>query len=133
MRARPRQSGFTLMEILISMTILMIGLLPMLAVFKTALNNLNRSIEDTYASAIAQSVMDSIRLGMHDMKVDHGPLSKFFIFDHEGVAAAKREEAQAQSPDGKSQLEMDRMGVLKGLDITAVDSMPRIIGRDYCV
>ena len=87
-RGNEREGGFTLMEILLAMTILMIGLLPMLAVFKTALNNLNRAIEDTYASSIAQSVMDAIRLGLKDMKVEQstgGVTWKYFIFDHDGL------------------------------------------------
>ncbi|HVY62040.1 MAG TPA: prepilin-type N-terminal cleavage/methylation domain-containing protein [Planctomycetota bacterium] len=135
MRASPRRGrrGFTLMEILISMTILMIGLLPMLAVFKTALNNLNRSIEDTYASAIAQSVLDSIRLGIHEMRVDHGPQAKFFIFEHDGIAAAKRADAETASPDGRTQLEIDRAGMLKDQDISKADFAARVMARDYCI
>src|SRR5438552_5535572 len=82
------ERGFTLMEILIAMTILMIGLLPMLAVFKTAIMNLNRAIEDTYASSIAQSVVDSIRMGMKDMLIVQaagtGNEQKYFVMDHDG-------------------------------------------------
>jgi hypothetical protein len=121
------------MEILISMTILMIGLLPMLAVFKTALNNLNRSIEDTYASAIAQSVLDSIRLGLHEMKVDHGPQAKFFLFEHDGIAASTAALAQSASPDGRTQLEVDRGGFLKDMDISQQQNMQRLEPRDYCI
>jgi hypothetical protein len=114
------------MEILISMTVLMIGLLPMLAVFQVALRNLNRSIEDTYASAIAQSVVDSIRLGLHEMKVDHRPGGvAFFIFDHDGTTV--------QDSSGKTQLEQDRAGMLKNMDITQPAAVAALLPREYCI
>ena len=122
-RAKHSPRGFTLMEILISMTILLIGLLPMLAVFKTALNNLNRSIEDTYASAIAQSVMDSIRLGLREMKIDQGPQGRGFIFDHDGTTAS----------GDRSDLEVDRQGMLRDADLTQPSFLPRLMPREYFI
>jgi prepilin-type N-terminal cleavage/methylation domain-containing protein len=118
--SRRRQSGFTLMEILIAMAILMIGLLPMLAVFRTAIANLNRAIEDTYAAAIAQSVADSIRLGLKDMKVEHdsGTLNevRFFLLEH----------------DGSEHFEEDR-AYLKTADISSPAFKGTKLGRDYVV
>jgi hypothetical protein len=120
MKRHSREAGFTLMEILIAMTVLMIGLLPMLAVFKTALNNLNRAIEDTYSASIAQSVFDAIRLGLKDMKVeqDAGTPSewKFFILDHDGV----------KDLDGDRQ-----SNLLK--DISNPANRNQLLTRDYCI
>jgi hypothetical protein len=120
MKRHSRESGFTLMEILIAMTVLMIGLLPMLAVFKTALNNLNRAIEDTYSASIAQSVFDAIRLGLKDMKVEHDPGTpsewKFFILDHDGV----------------KDLEDDRGGNLLK-DFSSAANRSQLLTRDYVI
>ncbi len=119
-RRRSRaHAGFTLMEILIAMTILMIGLLPMLAVFKTALNQLNRAIEDTYAASVAQSVIDSIRLGLKDMKVEYPDGTKFFVLDHDGI----------------EHLDIDRKGFMSDLnfDMTAPSHRSRLMERDYCI
>jgi len=117
-RARAgREAGFTLMEILIAMTILMVGLIPMLAVFRTALFNLNRSIEDTYASSIAQSVLDAIRLGLKDQKVELQDGTKFFILDH----------------DGSEHMEQDRRGILLTADIANPANAQAIMARDYAI
>lgn len=111
------QAGFTLMEILIAMAVLMVGLIPMLAVFRTALFNLNRSIEDTYASAIAQSVFDAIRVGMKDMKYELADGTKFFILDH----------------DGSEHLEQDRKTILKDADLTQAGTAANVLARDYAI
>jgi len=117
-RARAgREAGFTLMEILIAMTILMVGLIPMLAVFRTALFNLNRSIEDTYAAAIAQSVLDAIRLGLTEQKVELADGTKFFIFDH----------------DGSEHMTPDRRGILLTADLANPANAQALLARDYAI
>ncbi len=83
------QAGFTILEILIAIVVLMVGLTGILAVFPAALGSARRSVEDTYAGAIAQSVLDAIHLGLKETRVTlnegtNDELS-FFIFDHDGV------------------------------------------------
>lgn len=54
------ESGFTMMEVLISVVILTIGLVSMLAMFTVALAATNNSQEDLTAKQIAQSTLESI-------------------------------------------------------------------------
>jgi hypothetical protein len=105
------------MEILIALTILMVGLIPMLAVFQVALANLNRSIEDTYASAIAQSVIDSIKVGVKDLRYETSDGRKVFILDH----------------DGSEHLDPDRRGFLKDLDLGNPANVTQMLTRDYAI
>jgi prepilin-type N-terminal cleavage/methylation domain-containing protein len=132
MRGRA-QAGFTLMEILIAMTILMVGMLPMMAVFQTAMNALNRAIEDTYAAAIAQSVVDAIHMGLKDMKVEHKDGTRFFIFDHDGWTST----SATPDDDARTQLERDRQGAgpvrISEIDISQEQNKDALLQRDYTI
>jgi prepilin-type N-terminal cleavage/methylation domain-containing protein len=132
-RRAKAQAGFTLMEILISMTILMVGMLPMMAVFQTAMHSLNRAIEDTYSAAIAQSVVDAIRIGLKDMKVEHKDGTRFFIFDHDGWTSS----AASGDNDPRTQLERDRAGAgpikIAEIDISSEQHRDALIQRDYVI
>lgn len=118
------------MEILIAMTVLMLGLLPMLAVFRVAIANANHAIQDTYASTVAQSVVDAIRLGMKEQLVVHDDgQTKFFVFDHDGWSS----RAGPSDTDPRTQLERDRQGFLKDLDITAPGAKAGLLQKDYVI
>ena len=65
---RRREAGFTIMEILIAAAILVVGLLGILALFPVAVNTGKRSIEDTNAVLIAQSVESALREGLAQRK-----------------------------------------------------------------
>lgn len=56
-----RKQGFTLIEILIAMSILVIGLVGILALFPAGLNATRKAIEDTNAAIIADSLYSSLR------------------------------------------------------------------------
>ncbi len=53
--------GFTLIEILIAMSVLVVGLVGILALFPVGLNATKKAIEDTNAAMIAESVYGSLR------------------------------------------------------------------------
>jgi type II secretory pathway pseudopilin PulG len=57
---RTAESGFTMMEVLISMVVLTIGLVSMLAMFSVALAATNNAQEDIVAKQIAQATLESI-------------------------------------------------------------------------
>ena len=59
-RRATNESGFTMMEVLISVVILTIGLVSMLAMFTVALAATNNSQEDLTAKQIAQSTLESV-------------------------------------------------------------------------
>lgn len=53
--------AFTLVEILISMSVLIVGLVGILSLFPVGLNATKKAIEDTNAAMIAESVFASLR------------------------------------------------------------------------
>ena len=115
--AKSEMAGFTLLEILISMVILMVGLLGILAVFPTAMRAAARAVEDTYCASIAQSVIDAIHLGMRTAHARYDEDRAFILLDHDGVV----------------DLETDRDGLLASVDLEKPASWDQLLGRDYCI
>ncbi|NUM35274.1 MAG: prepilin-type N-terminal cleavage/methylation domain-containing protein [Candidatus Brocadiae bacterium] len=58
---RNNSKAFTLIEILIAMSILIVGLVGVLALFPVGLNATKKAIEDTNAALIADSVYSALR------------------------------------------------------------------------
>ncbi|HPY74493.1 MAG: type II secretion system protein [Planctomycetes bacterium] len=71
------QKGFTLIEILISMGILALGVSGILALFPVGLNAVNKSIEDTNVSIIAESLHAALRASA--IKTQPGKTMPFFF------------------------------------------------------
>jgi type II secretory pathway pseudopilin PulG len=65
-RGASRSLGFTLLEILIATAILVIGVTGIVALFPTSIENAGRTVEDTYASAIGQSVVTALSMAQRD-------------------------------------------------------------------
>ena len=81
-----RREGFTILEILISTVILVIGLLGLLALFPVALKLGTITIENTNAALIARSVEQAVREGVQNRKgQDPQTLNTFFLLQHDGV------------------------------------------------
>ncbi len=122
-----RNAGFTLIEILIAMVILMVGLIGILAVFPAALKAANQAVQDTYAAAIAQSVVDAIHLGLRSSQASFEDGTAYFILDHDGTTDPNQEE-------GLTQLELDRRsGVFNDFDMSVRANLDKIIDREYCI
>ena len=117
MRRLRENRGFTLLEILIALVVLMVGLLGILAVFPIAMQAAASTVQDTYAAAIAQSVVDALNLGFRQMhaRLDDG--TAYLIFDH----------------DGCRDLDQDRNGVLRNADLQQRALLGQIRTRDYCI
>ncbi|MBN1421281.1 MAG: prepilin-type N-terminal cleavage/methylation domain-containing protein [Planctomycetes bacterium] len=101
---RPRRHGFTIMEILIATTILVVGLLGVLALFPAAIHTGKVAVEETTAAAIAKSVADAIRTGIryrqHTFSSGRAQeLYTFFIFEHDGVTATPPARPEDANPD----------------------------------
>lgn len=58
--ARRRRSGFTLVEIMMAMTIMLVGVVGILAVFSVGLVNHKRAVDYTVAANLAASLFDDI-------------------------------------------------------------------------
>ncbi|RME03004.1 MAG: hypothetical protein D6805_08085 [Planctomycetota bacterium] len=83
---KQKTSGFTILEILIAIVILVVGILGIMAIFPKAIDTASKSVEETYAGIIAQSVIDSVKLGIRETKVTKaGTDTAYFILQHEGV------------------------------------------------
>ncbi len=84
-----RAAGFTILEILIAIVILVVGITGIVALFPTAIESGNKTVEDSYAAAITQSVIDAISVGLRESKYSYagtdGRLYYYFILDHDGV------------------------------------------------
>ncbi|GIW73336.1 MAG: hypothetical protein KatS3mg102_2878 [Planctomycetota bacterium] len=115
-----RARGFTLIEILIAMVVLMIGLVGIMSVFPAGMRQANDTVEKSYAAAIAQSVVDAIRLGLRQARVATEEVDAF-LFVHDGVR----------------DLADDRQGLLRDLDLgnpAAVQAaLATLLTRDYCI
>jgi len=100
----PRRGGFTIMEILIATTILVVGLLGVLALFPAAIHTGKVAVQETTAAAIAKSVADAIRTGVryrqHTFSGGRAQdLFTFFIFEHEGVTGKPPAHPEDANPD----------------------------------
>ena len=51
-----RRKGFTIIEILIAIVVLVLGITGIVALFPTAIESGNQTVEDTYSATITQSV-----------------------------------------------------------------------------
>ena len=80
-----REEGFTILEILIAVAIRVIGLLGILALFPVAIDTAKRTIQETNAVLIAQSVEQAIREGLAFRKGHSKEKWTYFILEHDGL------------------------------------------------
>src|SRR5688500_15429505 len=86
-----RRAGFTILEILIAIVVLVLGITGIIALFPTAIESGNKTVEDSYAAAITQSVVDAITVGVRESRYTYrsgAPSNRtytYFVFNHDGV------------------------------------------------
>ncbi len=81
-----RESGFTILEIMIATAILVVGLMGLLALFPAAMKSGTITIQDTQAALIARSVEQAIREGIENRKgQEENGYHTYFLFQHDGV------------------------------------------------
>jgi prepilin-type N-terminal cleavage/methylation domain-containing protein len=114
-----RRRGFTIIEILIAIVVLVLGITGIVALFPTAIESGNQTVEDTYAATITQSVVDAISVGLRESRYSYRTqppnadrVWTYFVFNHDGVI-----DQMVQQPEV--------------YDLDTVDT--RIWQRDYCV
>lgn len=78
-RGERREGGFTLIEILLALVILLVGIVGVLGIFPVAIRNVNDSVEDSTASNLAQSLSAAVTEAMRrpvgeDVTVTHDGL-----------------------------------------------------------
>lgn len=87
--ARGRRA-FTIIEILIAIVVLVLGITGIVALFPTAIESGNQTVEDTYAATVTQSVVDAISVGIRESRYSHrAPATNrvwtYFLLNHDGV------------------------------------------------
>lgn len=75
------EDGFTLVEILIALTVLVVGLLGILSLFPYSMNNIQDSTEFTKASTIASSFHQALLTGVHNA----GTRERVVTIHHSGI------------------------------------------------
>lgn len=80
---KQQETGFTLIEILISMTVLLVGLVGILHLFPVGINATAKAIEDTNAAQIAESAYAALKASVMQYT---GPN---FVYFHDGIASNK--------------------------------------------
>ncbi|RMG07344.1 MAG: prepilin-type N-terminal cleavage/methylation domain-containing protein [Planctomycetota bacterium] len=87
---RPR--GFTLIEILIAIFVLGFAFLGVMSMLVGATRQAGTVVEDGYASTLAKSVYEAIRIGVRDFSFSvtdtDGHVVSGFLLEHEGVPGA---------------------------------------------
>jgi type II secretory pathway pseudopilin PulG len=87
-RRRLARAGFTILEILIAIVVLVLGITGIIALFPTAIESGNKTVEDSYAAAITQSVVDALTVGIRESRYptrQGATTFRYFIFNHDGV------------------------------------------------
>ncbi len=84
-----RRAGFTILEILIAIVVLVLGITGIIALFPTAIESGNKTVEDSYAAAITQSVVDALTVGVRESRYNTlpqgGRVYTYFVLNHDGV------------------------------------------------
>ena len=96
---RTRESGFTLMEILVALFVMGVGLALVMAAFPMGIKKGAEAVKDTYSGILAQSVTDSFKVAMRENRFDD-PKGKgtYLVFDHDGITDDPSKHS-AKKPD----------------------------------
>jgi len=91
--------GFTILEILITLLILVVGLLPIFALFPLGQQRAAEVTRDCYASLIVQGVRDSIELALAKARVTFTNGTRGFVYMGEGVRELLAEQGKSLPSD----------------------------------
>ncbi len=91
MRKTDRTAAFTLVEILIAMAVFLIGVVAIIGVFPEGLKTTSKSVDDTVAGYVVQSIrdalVDSIRRNVKDVEDDNADNGYWVRWFHDGLPA----------------------------------------------
>ncbi len=119
-----RNSGFTLVEILVAVAVLTVGILGVLALFPIAMTAGKNAIETTNSVILAKSVAQAIREGItHRKGNSRDGRWTYFIFEHPGVKDPIPRRVQDARPDE------DYYILLPDDDLNAPGRLTRVVER----
>ncbi|MCX7703153.1 MAG: type II secretion system GspH family protein [Planctomycetota bacterium] len=98
-RSKNMRHGFTLLEVLITMMILIIGLLPIFALFPLGHQRTAEVMRDTYAAIIVQLVQGALEVGITRLRVTLDSGERGFVFLGDGVETLLQEQAKTLPRD----------------------------------
>jgi len=90
--------GMTLLEILIALIVLVIGILPIFALFPLGQQRAVEVMRNTYVSIVANSVRDALKLGLSRMRFNLGG-EEGFVYMGPGVDEELKEEGRTYPAD----------------------------------
>jgi len=96
-RIPSRQSGFTLIEVMISMVILMIGSLGVLGVFGLAMSTTQRSQQDMFARQLASEAIESIYTARNTAEMSWAQIQNV---SNGGIFVDGQQSVLCAGPDG---------------------------------
>jgi len=114
-RSVSRRIGFTIMEILISIMILMVGIVGVITLFPVAIRIGGEAVTDSLAANLARSVEESIRAAIKFRKVSYTLrgnrkfMLAYFIYEHDGIYNPQSREVQKDPVPGDP-LDVLRLG-----------------------
>jgi prepilin-type N-terminal cleavage/methylation domain-containing protein len=112
---RRRKPGFTLVEVLISLVILLVAFAGILSLLVASTRQAGAVVEDTFASTLARSVFEAVRVGVRERSfaIDRGDgvIARGFVLSHEGVGSPGDVPPQLLPNPGA-----DQLPVLQGSD-----------------
>ena len=80
-----RRLGFTLVEILISLVVLLVAIAGILSLLVASTRQAGEVVEDTYAATLARSVFEAVRVGVRERSfaIDRGDgvIVRGFVLD----------------------------------------------------
>jgi type II secretory pathway pseudopilin PulG len=129
-----RAVGFTIIEILIAIVVLVLGITGIIALFPTAIESGNQTVEDSYAAAITQSVVDAITVGIREARYTYdisgaaGDEWTYFIFNHDGVVDPMPLQPEQYASGVQQTPTPGGYAVPTGASVG-----PRLYDRDYCI
>ena len=98
MKMRMRERGTTLTEILLALIVLVLGVMGILALFPTALQQATESMEDTVSGTIAQSVSQAMVNAMQEAMWDDADQSWTVTLTHDMGAGGMKSIYQFKLP-----------------------------------
>lgn len=132
-RASRSRAGFTLIEILIALVIVVIGLIGVLALLTTSLRAAGEVVEESFAGTTARSVYEAVREGARKrgfIVKDGTNFVRGFVFVHDGVREDVSNPSSSFIPPSlpNSLTDSGALTALRGSDFTIFLPTPATTG-----
>lgn len=91
-----KDAGFTFVEVIVSMVIMMIGVIPLISLFDSSINNYNRATKTTVALNLAEEGIEKLSVTDLSAKVDDAGI---FVGEWEVIEGSPSYESKTEIND----------------------------------